>query len=615
MVLLVLATLKENPTWSGLPMAVADLVFAVITVRSRLGESALDGGRPARRRIGRHQPRLAREGCRQRLLKVRYGWADKSSVNGVCIREGFARGSQVVAAMAAVAAIFPATGSAANDVFVADPGSNRVVRVDTSTSAQQEVAVNGSLVDPMGVAVASDGTLIVADASAFGGNGGVIRVNPTTGAQSTLSSGGSFKEPNGVAIAANGDIFVADADALGGNGAVIRVNPTTGAQSTLSSGGLFKDPKGVTTASNGDIWVADSYGNGTVIRINPSNGAQTSIATGSPMVDPTGITADGSGRIVVADPAAVGGAGALIDVNRSSGAQSVISGAGSMQDPTGVVLQGELLLAADENAFSGLGAVLRVNLAGGAQSVVSMANLLTDPHGLGLPPDRDSDAIPDYSDNCPDQSNPAQEDTDADGIGDACDPVDNRQSPALPAPVLGKSVNVAPVSGVVRVSVPTASARALEFEVLTGERQIPVGSQIDTTRGRLRLTSATSSGATQTADFYDGLFKIGQITKGRSRGLTDLTLTGKMPSCRPRTSMAARRTKRRRLWGDGKGRFRTRGRRSSASVRGTKWLVEDRCAGTLTRVARGTVKVNDYARKRKVTLHAGDRYLARKPQG
>ena len=44
----------------------------------------------------------------------------------------------------------------------------------------------------------------------------------------------------------------------------------------------------------------------------------------------------------------------------------------------------------------------------------------------------------------------------------------------------------------------------------------------------------------------------------------------------------------RHLWGDGKGDFQTRGRGAAATVRGTIWLTEDRCDGTLVRVRRGS---------------------------
>ena len=39
-------------------------------------------------------------------------------------------------------------------------------------------------------------------------------------------------------------------------------------------------------------------------------------------------------------------------------------------------------------------------------------------------PDKDNDTIPDVDDNCPDTPNQDQQDTDGDGKGDACDPVD-----------------------------------------------------------------------------------------------------------------------------------------------------------------------------------------------
>ena len=41
---------------------------------------------------------------------------------------------------------------------------------------------------------------------------------------------------------------------------------------------------------------------------------------------------------------------------------------------------------------------------------------------LSLYLDRDGDGSPDGLDNCPNTSNPAQADTDGDGLGDACDP-------------------------------------------------------------------------------------------------------------------------------------------------------------------------------------------------
>jgi hypothetical protein len=46
-------------------------------------------------------------------------------------------------------------------------------------------------------------------------------------------------------------------------------------------------------------------------------------------------------------------------------------------------------------------------------------------------------------------------------------------------------------------------------------------------------------------------------------------------------------------------------------VRGTKWLTEDRCDGTLTRVVRGKVEVRDFVKRKTILVKAGKKYLAR----
>ena len=63
--------------------------------------------------------------------------------------------------------------------------------------------------------------------------------------------------------------------------------------------------------------------------------------------------------------------------------------------------------------------------------------------------------------------------------------------------------------------------------------------------------------------------------------------------------------------GDGSGSFRTRGQYSAATIRGTKWLVQDSCTSTLTRVSRGAVTVQDLVRHKTVIVRAGKRYTAR----
>jgi hypothetical protein len=172
----------------------------------------------------------------------------------------------------------------------------------------------------------------------------------------------------------------------------------------------------------------------------------------------------------------------------------------------------------------------------------------------------------------------------------------------LPPPVPGETVNVARSRGTVKVKLPGSD----EFFELEDGQQVPVGSTFDTSKGRVNLWAAGN----QRAWFYQGVFKLGQ-TK-RAKPLSTLTLTGKLNCGGGGKANAAAKRKKRRLWGDGRGKFRTQGEFSSATVRGTRWLVEDRCNGTLTRVTKGKVAVRDLVRKRTIIVRAGGQYLAKR---
>ena len=208
--------------------------------------------------------------------------------------------------------------------------------------------------------------------------------------------------------------------------------------------------------------------------------------------------------------------------------------------------------------------------------------------------------------------------------------------PPPPPPVPGKSVVVKVVSGEVFIKLPGSGrgARATSprkgFVPFTGAANIPVGSQLDTSKGRIALTSAAATGGvkTQTSDFYKGIFQVKQsVPKKKPRKpkalITDLVMKGQIArsQCAPlkgaRSAAVDAKKKKKgpksvlgKLWGSGKGKFRTDGRYSSATVRGTIWLVEDRCDGTLTRVRRGVVSVRDIKRKKTVKVKAGHSYLA-----
>jgi len=164
---------------------------------------------------------------------------------------------------------------------------------------------------------------------------------------------------------------------------------------------------------------------------------------------------------------------------------------------------------------------------------------------------------------------------------------------AAPAPEQGRFVVLEPVSGDVEVR----PAGATRYRDLTARRRYPVGVTVDAQEGAVRLVVSRGAGSVSKAVFSEGKFTVAQ---GRGDDpLVTLTLTG--PSyadvCDAATAARKRKRRVRRLWGDGKGSFRTSGRYSAATVRGTRWLTEDRCDGTVTRVLRGEVAVDDFRRE------------------
>jgi hypothetical protein len=160
-------------------------------------------------------------------------------------------------------------------------------------------------------------------------------------------------------------------------------------------------------------------------------------------------------------------------------------------------------------------------------------------------------------------------------------------------------VVAAPVSGTIQV----CTAVGVNCKPLPAGQAIPVGSVVDAKKGRVEIVAS----ATDKAVFYDGIFKVTQ-----KAGVTDLALVEPLAACKKARAAAGKKVKKRKLWGDGKGRFRTSGSYSSATVRGTKWLVEDRCTSTLTKVVRGKVAVRDFVKRKTALIKAGKKYVARR---
>jgi hypothetical protein len=178
-----------------------------------------------------------------------------------------------------------------------------------------------------------------------------------------------------------------------------------------------------------------------------------------------------------------------------------------------------------------------------------------------------------------------------------------------PPPDFKETASVSTVRGFILVR----ERGSNRFRPLQAGEELPLGSEVDASNGEVQVTTAANaSGETQSGRFGGGAFTMRQV--GGASPVTELSMKRGNPGvCRRiggrRVRAAARRI--RRLSGNARGRFRTRGRHSSATVRGTRWVMEDRCNGTLTRVLSGSVTVRDFAKRRNVVVRRGRRYLAK----
>lgn len=190
-------------------------------------------------------------------------------------------------------------------------------------------------------------------------------------------------------------------------------------------------------------------------------------------------------------------------------------------------------------------------------------------------------------------------------------------------PVAGETFNAAPEGGEVLVRRP-ADGQLIPLEQ---GASLPVGTHIDARDGAVDVQTAPAeqfARPTQDARFHGGMFRVGQSRRNGKVVTIDLLhgqfaeVCGKQSlrkgSSRRRGVLAraaARDRVLRRLWGKGKGRFRTKGRHAAATVRGTEWSIADRCDETSVRVHEGIVDVENLLTGAVVTLRAGDRYAAR----
>ena len=183
---------------------------------------------------------------------------------------------------------------------------------------------------------------------------------------------------------------------------------------------------------------------------------------------------------------------------------------------------------------------------------------------------------------------------DADADADAAPPTARRRRPrrrrrpTADARASTASVVVSRRSGTVLVKRPGQQTR---FVGAGRAPVIPDGSDGRRPQGRRRDHVDPEGGRqAEKAKFYDGIFKV---TQSRRHHHADAHRDSSRRAPNGRGAAQTKKPKTRKLWGDGKGKFRTKGRYSAATVRGTTLARPGQLPLHADRVAQGSVNVRD----------------------
>jgi serine/threonine-protein kinase len=175
---------------------------------------------------------------------------------------------------------------------------------DSGTAGDGGPAVNATLTNPSGLAVAADGTLYVADSSAntvrkISPNGTISRFAGIVGNSGSSSGSGDIGDgkpatqarldgPEGVAVGPDGLVYIADTGnglirRVGKDGVLTRVAGTTRGYDDSDGPALetkLSNVTGIKLDGSGAIYLTEPY-NQRVRRVSPDGATVTTVLTGS----------------------------------------------------------------------------------------------------------------------------------------------------------------------------------------------------------------------------------------------------------------------------------------------------------------------------------------------
>jgi DNA-binding beta-propeller fold protein YncE len=234
---------------------------------------------------------------------------------------GFTDGAGAAAAFSTPSGLALATDGT---LYLADTGNHAIRRItaggEVSTLAGDGMpgyadgpAHRARFNGPIGMAVAADGRILVADTYNdrirvidAGGTVSTLAGSGQPGAEDGVAEGASFDTPTGIAVDARGTVYVADT----GNGAVRVVDPQ-GQVTTpgWAQGDGFARPLGIAVGSDDEIYVTDEGGR--IVAVRPDGAFRTLAGAGPGFRDgaggtarfrsPSSVAAIRPGHLVVAD--------------------------------------------------------------------------------------------------------------------------------------------------------------------------------------------------------------------------------------------------------------------------------------------------------------------------
>ena len=182
---------------------------------------------------------------------------------------------------------------AAGNVYVSDPGHNRVVKLAAGSNTQTTLPFSG-LGNPLGVAVDTAGAVYVIDDR----HGRVLKLAAGSSAQTVLPPLGNRVYAGDVAVDTTGNVYISVSRCgKSCSGYLLKLAPGSDTWVKLPPTGRQQKYVAVDTAGN--LYAIVSGGG--VVRLAPGSKNWTEVPGGHRFVDPLGLTVDTRGNVYVTD--------------------------------------------------------------------------------------------------------------------------------------------------------------------------------------------------------------------------------------------------------------------------------------------------------------------------